>query len=129
MTQIEVTLKGGASYSDPWVKITGETPAEVGAILRGLAAEGAFTDVVTVAALFHNAPKAGVESVQAVIPGAEVVSDTKTEYPPTPAVDQSLPACEVCGKPTKFLEGVGATGPWAGWICQTGDKTHTKFVK
>lgn len=154
MSEVCVTFKAGQGFEAPWVVIRGESVAEVDAILGQWREVGGFTAVKTAAAEFHNAPVVtadqAVASVQASFPAAQVVHEPPAEvrqysiqpvpaeqprpplaqqYQPTPPVQQSTPPCQHCGAPTRHKSGNGSTGPWSAYMCSSGNRQHTQWLK
>lgn len=153
MAEITVTLKGGPGYEAPWIVVKADSVNEISSILGELASVGAFEATQTLAHEFRNAKvvtsEAAVATIQDAIPGSEVVREearptsaqaassptpatTQPAVPATPSstsVQQSTPPCETCGGATTYRSGNHPTnGPWEAYFCNTGDRSHTRFL-
>lgn len=139
--EISATLKGGPGYDAPWLVVRVEHIDHAAAVeeldksLELLREVGAFSAVQTIASEFKDAPRgdAAVAAIKAAFPGATEVKDTAPAPRPaaTPAspVKQGIPACPHCGQPRKHRNGISPkTGKWAGYFCESQDKTHTEWL-
>jgi hypothetical protein len=73
------------STGDAIVTVTSDTIEGASGDLESLWKDGYMSAIKAVAARFKAAPLAGVEAVQAVIPGAEVISDEPLPQGTVPA--------------------------------------------
>lgn len=110
-----------------------EAVAQLDETLSMLRELDAFGAVQVIATEFKGAPKDAAAVIKAAFPGATEVKDTTPAPRPaaTPAspVQQGIPACSHCGRPRKFRDGISPkTGKWAGYFCESGDKTHTEWL-
>jgi hypothetical protein len=141
VAEVSITFKAHGGYDAPWVVVRGldgdegmagnpmSAAESVSAVIDELRQLGAFSAVKLIAQEFANAPAAGAESVQAVIPGAQEVPDQSGAAPSQAPPSQSTPPCEKCGAATIFKSGTSDKGPWSAYKCSTGDKDHTKWMK
>lgn len=117
--KINVTLKAGPDYGEPWVTVSGESVEEVQATLGALASLNVYNDVISAAEFLKAARTVTVTGpVQATAAPTQVAPGVQQAQAPPAQANAPAANALFCphGQRTK-RSGNGANGRWTAHFC------------